>query len=131
MGKPKSGRHGPTLTEAWLAYVAGYIDGEGSFLFSTTPTVSISNTFPYVLRKLHEVHGGTVENRRATKNCRSYYQWRIYGDDAIEMIRLIYPYLWEKLPQADLLLRIRDTKPGPKRDGLIAQLKHLKHLEYE
>ena len=49
----------------------------------------------------------------------------------MEMLRLIYPYLWEKLPQADLMLRIRDTKPGLKRDGLIAQLKHLKHLEYE
>jgi hypothetical protein len=94
-----------------------------------TPTIAVTNTYPYTLRKLCEMHGGTIDERLKPPG-RPYYQWRVYGDQAMDLIQLIHPYLWEKLPQADLILRIRDTTPGPRREGLIAQLKHLKRLDY-
>tara|TARA_R110000787_G_scaffold186566_4_gene298277 strand:+ start:4134 stop:4364 length:231 start_codon:yes stop_codon:yes gene_type:complete len=76
------------------------------------------------------MYGGKVARRDALENGREYFQWRIYGDNAIHFIHEVRPYLWEKLPQADLVLRIRDTKPGAQRDGLKSQLKKLKRLEY-
>ena len=130
MGKRKPERLGQTPINSWLAYVAGYLDGEGSFMYDNSPTVSVTNTFPYTLRKLCEMYGGRVDERES-KTGRLYYQWRLYGDPAIDFIREVRPHLWEKLPQADLVLRIRDTKPGQQRDGMIAQLKHLKRLEYK
>lgn len=98
-------------------------------MFNTSPEVSITNTFPYTLRKLAELFGGRVV-KRSYSDGREYYQWRIYGDNAINFIHKVRPYLWEKLPQADLVLRIRETEPGPQREGLLAQLKQLKRLNY-
>ena len=130
MAKRKSDSTGQKPISDWLSYVAGYIDGEGCFSFNRSPEVSVTNTFPYTLRKLAEMFGGVVRTRTQPDG-REYFQWRIYGDNAIDFIHQVRPYLWEKLPQADLVLRIRDTEPGPQRDGLRAQLKQLKRLNYD
>ena len=44
---------------------------------------------------------------------------------------MVKPFLWEKLPQADLVLRIRETGLGGKRTALLSQLKQLKKLDYK
>jgi hypothetical protein len=98
-------------------------------MFDNTPCVAVSNTFPFTLLKLQEVFGGTIKEREGSTG-RAYFQWRLYGKGAIELIHQVRPYLWEKLPQADLVLRIRDTAPGRQREGLVAQLKQLKRLDY-
>jgi len=36
----------------------------------------------------------------------------------------------EKRPQVDLILEIRQHKPGAIRDGMVAQLGALKHYDY-
>lgn len=131
MAKQKSATPGQTPISGWLQYVAGYLDGEGSFLYGSSPEVAVTNCFPYTLYKLQESFGGTVLKREPHPvSNRTIYQWRVYGDHAVDLIKQVRPYLWEKLPQADLVLRIRGLKPGPQRAGLVAQLKKLKKLDY-
>lgn len=67
---------------------------------------------------------------RQREGQRTYYLWRVYGDRAIALIHLLKPHLWEKLPQAELLLAIRSEPAGEKREGLIRQLTSMKHIDY-
>lgn len=128
--KPKSVRPGQTHTDIWLSYVAGYLDADGCFRWNRTPEVSATNVFPYTLYQLKESFGGSVRSYKNAPDGRTYYQWRSYGDGALQVVHLILPYLWEKLPQAELLLSIRAEEPGAKRSGLIRQLRSLKQIDY-
>ena len=100
-------------------------------MYRNSPIVSVSNTFPYTLETLAELYGGQVIELPRRGEDRTVHLWRIYGDDAIRLIEDVLEYLWEKQPQADLILRIRVTPPGQKRNGMLAQLKKLKKLDYE
>jgi len=93
--------------------------------------VSVTNTFPYTLHQLRKSFGGTVRlHTEKEVGRRTYYQWRIYGDAAIDFVKLLLPHLWEKRLQAELLLALRAEKPGPKRDGLARQLGSMKQIDY-
>jgi hypothetical protein len=124
---------GPRHTDEFLAYTAGYLDGEGCFMFNRTPVVEVTSVFPYTLYAFAEAYGGHVSHRprRPGHSTKDYYQWRVYGDDAISLIKCVVSLLREKVPQARVLLQIRETEPGHRREGLKAQLKSLKKLEYK
>ena len=124
-------KHGQIHTEVWLSYIAGYVDGDGCFRWNnTSPEVSITNCFPYTLYQLAEHFGGTVRKYTHKKAGRTVYQWRAYGNTAIAMVEKLLPYLWEKLPQAELLLSIRAAGPGARREALIRQLGAMKQIDY-
>lgn len=89
----------------------------------------MTNAFPYTLHQLALCFGGTVSSRKPDR--RTYYQWRLYGEAAIDLVKKLKPFLWEKLPQAELLLTIRSEAPGAKRDGLIRQLSSMKQIDYK
>jgi len=123
---------GPKLTDEFIAYTAGYLDGEGCFMFNSTPVVDVASIFPYTLYEFAGAYGGTVKHRpRYKTNKRDFYQWRIYGANAIALIECVIHLLREKAPQAQVLLQIRQTEPGHQREGLVAQLKSLKTIEYK
>jgi intein/homing endonuclease len=125
-------KHGQTHTEVWLSYIAGYIDGDGCFRWNqSSPEVSVTNCFPYTLHQLAKHFGGTVRSYDNKKKGRTYFQWRVYGDAAIHLVELLRPYLWEKLPQAELVLAIREERPGPRREALIRQLSSMKQIDYK
>jgi len=72
-----------------------------------------------------------VFKREPRGNQRVYYQYRIYGDPALELLKKILPYLREKRVQALQLFRIRELPPGPEREKLKAELKAMKQVEYK
>tara|TARA_R100001163_G_scaffold65152_1_gene61356 strand:+ start:3326 stop:3673 length:348 start_codon:yes stop_codon:yes gene_type:complete len=112
--------------------MAGYFDGEASFMYTRTPVIDVASVYPYTLRLFSERFGGTVTPRRVSRDSvRDYYQWRVHGNKAIAALNAALPYLREKKAQALLVLEIRQTPPGTTRDGLIAQLKGFKKLEYK
>ena len=132
MGRPRLEKPGQTPTEIWLAYISGYLDGDGCFRVNNgSPEVSATNAFPYTLRQLQAMFGGGISVEKAKDRCRTIYKWRLYGDPAIDLVHALRPYLWEKLPQAELLIAIRAESPGAKRDGLIKQLGQLKRIDYK
>ncbi len=127
MGKP-----GPKHTDVWLSYIAGYIDGDGCFRWNeSSPEVSVTNCFPFTLHQLASSFGGTVLQRAHKKKGRTYFQWRVYGDAAIRLVELLKPFLWEKRPQAELMLAIREESPGARREALIKQLSSMKQIDYK
>ena len=130
--KLKSAITGERLTKEWLSYVAGYLDGEGCFVYDHSPTIQVASVFPYTLRLFAESFGGTVKKRIPNDGIRKvYYDYRTFGDKTIDLIKLTLPYLHEKKQQAELILLMRKANPGPERDGMKAQLAAMKRIEYD
>lgn len=132
-----AGLHGPRHIEKslWIAYLAGYLDGEGSFTVwhGTTPAISVSNTFPYVLEALRKEWGGSIslKSRKDGAKARTAWEWRVWGDRAIDVARMVSPYLVEKRVQADLMAQVRTWPPGSQqRKDLVERLKALKRIDY-
>ena len=124
---------GPTLTD--LAYIAGYMDGEGCFRANKgNIEVQIKNTYPHVLHYIQGLFGGSVrEEKREVVNPkhRTAFSFSIYGDSAREMVRCLLPYLREKKTQAALTLElITHPKHSSKKEFLIRRLKELKKVDY-
>lgn len=103
--------------EYTVEYIAGIIDGEGSILVqrsnrsngSTTygPRVVVSNSFYPLVEALYEEWGGRI--REVSNTNKQVYQWEIWRRDSIkDFLRWVSPHLWEKRPQADLLLTWAD-----------------------
>ena len=125
--------HGPTPTE--LAYVAGYIDGEGCLRSNKGGVdIQIKNTYPHVLYEIQRLFGGTVNVVRRSKrdpNHRTTFNFSIFGDGARNMAILLLPYLREKADQAHLLLMVNKFKSGSAmRDFIVRRLKELKKVDY-
>jgi hypothetical protein len=113
--------------------LAGYLDGEGCFTASASGVrVSVSNCFPWTLQALREEFGGSVYRKSTKSRCRAAYQWDAHGDNAIDCIQAVLPYLIEKGPQAALVLDYRAWPPSSaKRASIEAELKRLKRTNYE
>lgn len=121
---------GDTLTPEVLSYVAGFMDGEGCFLYDDSPRVIISNTFLPVLLWMKSLFGGSIytdEKRRS--HHRAGYTLRFSGNDAIAFGWVVGPYLLEKHDQWSCMLDIRSTLKKD-RGPLLAELKSLKRREW-
>ena len=129
------GLHGPRLIERslWIAYLAGYLDGEGCFTVwhQATPAISVSNTFPYVIEAMRKEWGGHISKKQQRDGSRTAWEWRVWGDTAIQVARMVSPYLVEKRIQADLMAQIRVWPAGSQqRKDLIERLRSLKKVDY-
>lgn len=119
------------------AWAAGFLDGEGYIGTvectkahvnrtgkqpknrSFSAVVHAAQTKRDVLVELQRILGGTL----GTSRCKTgvVYQWRAYGDNAIQALQAVLPYLKGKARQAELVIefqlsKVRDLKtPGWKR----------------
>ena len=119
--------------ERWLAYLAGYLDGEGCFRWHSGPQIEIENTFPTTLDEVRRTFGGGVKKvRRAkVKNHRTAWKWYVRGDNALDTVEMVMPFLIEKRRQAELLLMIGDYPLGSsQREMMMTELKSLKRIDY-
>lgn len=93
------------MEETDIAYAAGFFDGEGCITISKNGAVDvrITNTAKNVLVKLQNIFGGAITDRTQRVN-KAQYAYSFYGENAIQFIKTIKPYLIEKLPQAETLL---------------------------
>ena len=141
------------------AYLAGLLDGEGCFqayiaekgLTSYRIAEPEHRGEPYMktayqvciemamcdektVRWVHENFGGAIAFKdcsRRNKACRDQWHWRVWNDTACALLKLIYPYLLGKKPQAALLFKFMEVKkqkvaPGSHRwklrDKLLRQI---------
>lgn len=93
------------MTDTDIAYAAGFFDGEGCISISKNGAVDIrvTNTAKNVLVRLQAIFGGSITNRTQKAN-KTQYAYSFYGENAVEFIKLIKPYLIDKLPQAEAVL---------------------------
>jgi hypothetical protein len=93
------------------AYLAGFIDGEGSIMivprFTTfSTTLQASNTNRNVLDWIASTTGvgGVFAGRKASGPNRATWQWICHGDGAETVLRQIRPHIKVKAEQADLAI---------------------------
>lgn len=116
-----------TMTAEEAAWLAGFLDGEGSFQIwhvsskrdrhvrSTSVGISVSQAAPRddILRELAARHGGSVsshgtERRNAKHN--ASFRWLLTGPRAADLCRAMLPYLRLKRRQAELVIEHQATK---------------------
>jgi len=133
------------LTEKELSYIAGFIDGEGSFCIakcnhstkwvSLTPLLSISNSNKEILLWIQKKIGkGTiVKDVRKGKNYKTRWQYSKQGFGLLPFLLKIIPYLRIKKKHAILLkkfitIRLNQKFKEPYSDKLWEIYEELKKL---
>jgi hypothetical protein len=93
-----------------LAWAAGIIDGEGCFSSQISRwlvyfRIEVVNTDPRMVLELKRIFGGTVHPKRKAKgNWRPTWTWQVMGKTALEVARLVRPFLVCKQVQADIVI---------------------------
>jgi len=117
-----------------LAYLAGFIDGEGCFfigLFKTksksgniTPNyhtyIKICNTDGFVMQWIRDTFGGTNYNQwkstdRKKELEKEIHNVQITGQNLNHLLPLILPYLKVKKAHCEIMIKMRATFPEGKR----------------
>lgn len=112
------------------AYFAGYLDADGCVRFSRgTPRVEIKSVFPWILTEFSLNWGGAVRLCSQPPD-RNLWRWGVCGDSAEKCLIDLVSDLYVKQEQAHIVLQARRVRPGPYRDGLVEQLKALKHRNF-
>lgn len=125
------------LKEEQLAYLAGFIDGEGCFFIGRFNTVSkptglkylnyhtilkISNNNREVLDWISKTFYArtTLFNKKTKDKTRNFITYDCYftGNLLTDLTELLMPFLIIKKPQAEVMLKMRATFP---RSGSIGQ----------
>lgn len=106
-------------TEVDLAYLAGIIDGEGSFSLHNFGThrfgcsLMVGNTDPRMTEWLRERFGGTVRVEKKGERCKPCYRWKASAQDLNAIITAVLPFLVIKRDRAELILAYRRTLNPP------------------
>jgi hypothetical protein len=76
--------------------------------------------------------GGSIDQaNEANGAIRSAFQWNVCGKGAIEVCRVLLPYLKEKREQASILMQISEFPPNSEaRRRRIEALGKLKRIDY-
>ena len=139
MVKPRTDERGQKLTNADLAWFAGFFDGEGCVGAYTRgrsyrASVRVVNTHLPTLEQYSRAFGGRITSlTRSQEHHRAAFVWSVTGDDASAFLEAILPFLREKKEQAALWLSLRLTHPDQqdRRTFLISEIKRLKRLQHE
>lgn len=109
-----------------LAYAAGFLDGEGCVAITKRKRgksaieyalrVTIGNTDYATLEWYAQKFGGRVGNERAGVNKPLKY-WTVSNKQAYEFLKVVFPYLKGKAPQADVAIRATEALRGIPRVG--------------
>lgn len=109
-------------------YIAGFLDGEGSFVIfkvkgisGTTyfnPAIQVSSTDRYVLECLKLTLGGSVSsNGRPGPRARQAWKWRITGRNCTAVIHQVYKHLVVKKQVAKTLASFLKFRERPVHSG--------------
>lgn len=105
------------IRETNLAWIAGFLDGEGSIMITRTSQKTVSwggrglrlavvasqiksVESESVLRQLSEQYGGSVHRVKRSYGDYRYWFWQVTGYRATELLRDVLPYLRLKRRQA-------------------------------
>lgn len=111
----------PARSDPELAWAAGFIDGEGSLgvyhysggrraarAVRHAPRITATNTVEIPIRRLRSWFGGKVSYSQRSEAWRGVFVWDVTSMRAVEVARLLLPYLCVKQAQASLLIEFAD-----------------------
>jgi hypothetical protein len=119
-----------------LAYIAGYIDGDGCFYIEK---IFVENRFKYRcfmaitsteienLQYIQRIIGGTVTSKYSIKKGHKPLHRLVIKGKNLELLKLIQPYLVEKIEEFFTFEKFRNPQYRDQRDELIEQMNVLKH----
>lgn len=107
-----------------LAYIAGFVDGEGyigikkyirrpdkNWCPMYTERVSVAGINKKSIEELDDIVSGYIYYHKHSKiSKKGYWSWEVTENNARKFIKLIYPYLRIKKPEADLVLKLGENK---------------------
>lgn len=108
------------VDELQIAWSAGFLDGEGAVMItksSPSPKNPKGQVYLVVkavqkteapICKLHLMYGGTI---KFVSN-RNQWEWRVFGDRASTVLRMMRPYLIVKSVHADIAIEFQETCIG-------------------
>lgn len=135
--------------EQVLAYLAGFIDGEGSIAVGLNKSskgetrwylrMSAHQLNPKPLQLLAKTFGGTI--RRTKGDTRDIFEWAISSKQAYDAIVALRPYLIVKADEAGVAMRFQESLHNNRRaltdddksirNGFYLLLRELKRRAYE
>lgn len=117
-----------------MSYIAGIIDGDGSFSlirenrvsgYKYYPCIQLSNVFEGMIDMLHQLFGGTKKIKSPQGHAKKIqYVWNVRGLDSCKnVLQRIIPYIVLKKKQANLLLNyvINADKLNPEMEKVRIQ----------
>jgi len=123
-----------------LAYLAGIIDGEGSFCIgqdsrhkkSFNPRLQISNTDQNLINWLSTNFKGLIYSYTSLKNphWKKRFQWIAQKKEILDICIKIYPYLVIKKEHAQIMIEFRQTyNQWRGRGNPVDETLHLKRID--
>lgn len=119
-GRYRHGEISKELTPQQASYIAGLMDGEGSFILYMRGDVvclriNIANTKRAMLDWVVEATGigSIVERENKNPNHMNSMWWQVNSEGAESVIKQIRPYLTIKQAQADLALKTQERLRDP------------------
>lgn len=116
------------------AYVAGFVDGEGTIYYSEASKsiqVSVSNTYGPIIEAIARKYGGAVNTTKYSKkpHWKLAYVWRASGRRAARFLTDIEPFLVQKRGRAQAALTFLDTMCWPRpRHELTPDILSVRHV---
>lgn len=110
-------KHGRLTVTSQIAYIAGFLDGEGCIRIKHANQggnsyyiwVAITNSYKPTLDFVASLFGGKV--RRAEKKANKWiYHYLITSSEAVDMLKTLVGFLREKKEQAELAIEFHETK---------------------
>jgi hypothetical protein len=134
-----------------LAYLAGFLDGEGCICIRKLGDyerydlfVEVSQVNPAPLFLFERQFGGRVFKMRRHNEYRDLCKWRVGSHDAARVLQKLRPFLVVKAEEADLAIEFQRgfAEPIPKtsaaqdaetarRKSIYEQVQQIKHRSYE
>lgn len=121
------------MEETWLAYAAGYIEGDGCFYIGeikTSPffqdTFSIISTHFDNIEWFQDHFEGTIQVKKSRQNNRIPSYHFVFSKEGYKFLPRIRPYLVEKAEECKVFLNFRSPNFKESRDSLVKAMKILK-----
>jgi len=121
------------MDETWLAYAAGYIDGDGCFYIGkikTSPffqdTFSIISTHFDNIEWFNDHFEGTIQVKKSRQKNRFPSYHFVFNKEGYKFLPRICPHLIEKSQECTVFLNFRSSFFKESRDSLVKAMKILK-----
>ena len=110
-------KHGRKTITNDIAYIAGFVDGEGCIRIkranqggnSYYVTFQITNSNQDILEFIAQLFGGQIGFQEKGRN-KPIYQYRLTSAEAVDALKLLHPFLKEKRVQAQMAIQFHEMK---------------------